>query len=279
MPIAGPVTAATIGFCDVEIACRNWNTGRSSAKSVAALMKSAMSLPLVKIPGWPCSSTARTPASALAPRSASAIAAYIATVRAFLRSGRRISMRRTRSATCVTIDESMRLRSIGLYVQPALREQLRLQCVPVEPPRAADVAERVDDAALHAFQAADVNVAVIVLQHAHDLVGALADAILHVRLRLLRHAREREVDVDEVLRQLHQRPEVRQLAVDARAEEQQQVAALVERAAPAAPFRHGAHGRRAGARADHHQRRSRVIRHQEARAVRADDPHLIADRA
>jgi hypothetical protein len=55
-------------------------------------MKSSMSLPLVKMPGWPVISTARTAGSACAALSASAIAWYIATVSAFFFSGRAISM-------------------------------------------------------------------------------------------------------------------------------------------------------------------------------------------
>jgi hypothetical protein len=54
-------------------------------------MKSSMSLPEVKMPGWPVISTARTARSAAA-RSASAMAWYIAMVSAFFFSGRAISI-------------------------------------------------------------------------------------------------------------------------------------------------------------------------------------------
>jgi hypothetical protein len=37
----------------------------------------------------------------------------------------------------------------------------------------------------------------LVAQAAHDVVAARADEVLHVLLGLARHAREREVDVDE----------------------------------------------------------------------------------
>jgi hypothetical protein len=55
-------------------------------------MKSSMSLPEVKMPGWPVISTARTAASARAATSASAMAWYMATVSAFFFSGRAISI-------------------------------------------------------------------------------------------------------------------------------------------------------------------------------------------
>ncbi len=63
---------------------------------------------------------------------------------------------------------------------------------------------------------------------------------------------------------------------DARAEEQRQRAAFVERDPAPPPFGHRAHRRRARARADHQQARARMIGHQERRAVRSDDLHLIA---
>src|SRR5690349_2620452 len=55
-------------------------------------MKSSMSLPDVKMPGCPVSSTARTAGSATAASIASAIARYIACVIAFFFSGRAISI-------------------------------------------------------------------------------------------------------------------------------------------------------------------------------------------
>ena len=55
-------------------------------------MKSSRSLPEVKMPGCPVINTARTVASAPAAMIASAIAWYMAWVRAFFFSGRAISM-------------------------------------------------------------------------------------------------------------------------------------------------------------------------------------------
>ena len=43
------------------------------------------------------------------------------------------------------------------------------------------------------------------------------------------------------------------------------------------PFGHRAHRRAAGAGADHHDVRARMVRHQEAGAERADHLHLVAD--
>jgi hypothetical protein len=75
-------------------------------------------------------------------------------------------------------------RSIRLDMEAALGQQLRLQRVPIETVIATDVAERLDDARLHALQAAEVDVAVVVLQHLRHLLGALANPVLHVALRL-----------------------------------------------------------------------------------------------
>ena len=95
MPMAAPVTAATTGFSQPASAFMNWNTG-DSAPSLpppgGRATKSSMSLPEVKMPGWPVISTARTVVSACAARSASAMAWYIATVSAFFFSGRAISI-------------------------------------------------------------------------------------------------------------------------------------------------------------------------------------------
>ncbi len=141
---------------------------------------------------------------------------------------------------------------------------------------ATDVAERGDYAFLHALQSAHVDIRLLIGQQLRHLVGARADHVLHVPLRLSRHAREREVDVDEILRQFHQRAEVRQFLGHACAEEQQQFTTLFQLAATAAVLGHRAHRRGACAGADHHQRRTRMIRHQERRAIRADHLHLIA---
>ena len=46
----GPFTAATIGFCAVLIALRNWNTGLVS-ECGGDFTKSSRSLPAVKISG------------------------------------------------------------------------------------------------------------------------------------------------------------------------------------------------------------------------------------
>ena len=84
-------TIATTGFSQASSACMNWNTGASASRGGRA-MKSSRSLPEVNTPGWPVISTARTLGSLLAARSASAIASYMAAVRAFFFSGRAISI-------------------------------------------------------------------------------------------------------------------------------------------------------------------------------------------
>ena len=89
--MAAPFTAATTGFSQASKACMNWNTGASASRGGRA-MKSSRSLPLVKMPGWPVISTARTAGSALAAVRASAMALYMAWVMAFFFSGRAISI-------------------------------------------------------------------------------------------------------------------------------------------------------------------------------------------
>ncbi len=71
MPTAKPSTAATIGFFAVEIASRKSMATRGPSPAAAAMAKSLMSLPLVKVPPAPVSRIARIEASA----SAAAIAA------------------------------------------------------------------------------------------------------------------------------------------------------------------------------------------------------------
>ena len=104
MPIAAPVTAATTGLSQSSSAFMKWATGVSPpipAPLGGRCMKSSMSLPEVKMPGWPVISTARTLASAVAAISASAIAVYIACVSAFFFSGRAISIVSTRFSVAV----------------------------------------------------------------------------------------------------------------------------------------------------------------------------------
>jgi hypothetical protein len=83
------VTAAITGLSQPISAFMKTNDGEAS-RLAGRLTKSSMSLPEVKIPGWPVSSTARP-----CPRAASNAAAswpYIACVIAFFFSGRAISI-------------------------------------------------------------------------------------------------------------------------------------------------------------------------------------------
>jgi len=89
---------------------------------------------------------------------------------------------------------------------------------------------------------------------------------------------ERQMDVDEVVRQTLQRPKIRQLFFGASAKKQHQFAAFeLARAAQAAPpFGHGTHGRTPRTRAYHDNVGARVVGHEETRAERPDDFHLVA---
>src|SRR5258708_20255280 len=95
MPIAGPPTAATIGFCSVGKVSKKRQLG--DFVPGGRFKKSDRSLPAVKQSLLPWISTLRTPGSASAAASASAICTYISAVIAFFLSSLASSMRATRS--------------------------------------------------------------------------------------------------------------------------------------------------------------------------------------
>ena len=68
----------------------------------------------------------------------------------------------------------------------ALRPQRGQQGVPVLAVTAARIAEGLVDARFHAFEAADVDVAVVVVEEPRDVIGAGANPVLHVLLRFVR---------------------------------------------------------------------------------------------
>ena len=117
-----------------------------------------------------------------------------------------------------------------------------------------------------------------ILQQACELRRGLAHRVLHIALRLAGRTRKRKVNVYEILRKLLQRPEIRQFLLGARAEEEHELAAFKLTTGPqaAAPFSHGAHGRAAGAGANHHDMAAGMIGHQKAAAKWADDLHGVA---
>src|SRR2546425_743039 len=95
MPIAGPPTAATIGFCRLGSTSKKRQLGDCAPGG--RFRKSERSLPAVKQSRLPCSRIARTSLSASAAASASASCTYISVVMAFFLSSRASSMRATRS--------------------------------------------------------------------------------------------------------------------------------------------------------------------------------------
>src|SRR5262245_11655042 len=102
MPTAGPPTAATSGLSSASMASKKRVLGEPLT-SGGRLRKSATSLPAQKQSGAPCSSTARTWASACAPASASASPAYMSWVSEFFFSGRASSTNATRLETLLLI--------------------------------------------------------------------------------------------------------------------------------------------------------------------------------
>src|SRR5882672_6547360 len=95
MPIAGPPTAATMGFESAGSTSKKRQLG--DFVPGGRLRKSDRSLPAVKQSRLPWMSTARASRSASAAASASAICTYISVVIAFFLSSRASSMRATRS--------------------------------------------------------------------------------------------------------------------------------------------------------------------------------------
>ena len=114
-------------------------------------------------------------------------------------------------------------------VAPAFAE-LGADVVPVGAVRFADRVERLVDAVLHALVAADVDERVVVLDQLREVIAAAADAVLDVLFLCARLAAKGELEVDQVVGQLLERPEIGQLALGPRAEEQPDMAAVVGRA-------------------------------------------------
>src|SRR5436190_7333338 len=134
----------------------------------------------------------------------------------------------------------------------------------------ADVVKRLRNACFHPLQPADIDVAVLVAKQPCHLRRSLSNQVLYILLLFSGNAREREIDIDERLRQFHQRSEIRKLIRRTRTEEQHQLPAIVFfETAP--PFGHRTHWRRPRSCADHQETRSRMIRHQKARTERSND--------
>src|SRR5438067_9704067 len=124
MPIAGPPTAATIGFCSAGRVSKKLQLGDLAPGG--RLRKSERSLPAVKQSRLPCSSTARTFGSASAAASASAICTYISVVMAFFLSSRASSMCATRplvsARTKLVVLHSLAQRELGELAGGGVRQ-------------------------------------------------------------------------------------------------------------------------------------------------------------
>src|ERR1700722_6532828 len=116
--------------------------------------------------------------------------------------------------------------SIRFQMQPSVLLERRPDRLPIEPGLQSNVAQRQHHAFLHRLEAADVEIRVRISDQRSEIRRALAHEILHVALGLAWCAAEGEVDVDEVLRQIAERPEIRKLLPSTGAEEQHQLAAL-----------------------------------------------------
>lgn len=99
--------------------------------------------------------------------------------------------------------------SIGFRVPAPFALQRGADRFPRQPYVLRSVIEREHDALLDALQAADVEVRVGVLLQRNQIGGTFAHQFPSVVHGMPRGAREREVAVDEILRQVPQRSEVR----------------------------------------------------------------------
>ena len=169
--------------------------------------------------------------------------------------------------------------AVGFQMQPSVALERRPEGLPIEAGLQRDVAQREHHAFFHRLEAADVEIGVRIGDQRGEIGRPLAHQVLHVALGLVGRAAEGEVDVDEVLGQIAERPEIRQLLLGAGAEEQHQLAALefarLAQAAP--PLGHRSHRRASGAGADHHDRALRMVGHQEAQAERPGHLDFVAD--
>src|SRR5260221_872466 len=141
MPIAGPPTAATIGFCSVGKVSKKRQLG--DFVPGGRFRKSDRSLPAVKQSLLPWISTLRTPGSASAAASASAICTYISVVIAFFLSSLASSMLATRSfvsaRTKLVVLHLLAQRELGELAGGGVRH-LRNEHHDVGHPRLSDLA-------------------------------------------------------------------------------------------------------------------------------------------
>src|ERR687888_200416 len=117
MPIAGPATAATIGFAS-DGSVRKRCAAAGSCPAGRGFRKSARSLPALKHARVPWSSTARTFGASAAAASASPSWRYISAVKAFFFSGRSSPIR----ATASRVSARTKLVVFHLLPQRQLRE-------------------------------------------------------------------------------------------------------------------------------------------------------------
>src|SRR5262249_26494176 len=169
--------------------------------------------------------------------------------------------------------------SVSLEMQTTVTLERGADGFPIKPGLNSDVAQGEDHASLHRFQAADVEIGVRVNDELGEIGRPFAHHVLHVALGLAGGAAEGEIDVDEVLGQIAERPEIRQLFRGAGAEEQHELAALelagLAQAPP--PLGHRPHRRASGAGADHDDRALRMVRHEKTHAERPRRLDLVAD--
>gem|GEM_PF-3754725 len=115
----------------------------------------------------------------------------------------------------------MGLSLVCFQVQSALAFHVRAHAVPGKTGLLRDIVQRQDHAFFHIPQAADVKVAIRVVDQTGQVGGAFAHHVLYVLFGLIGDARESEVYIDKIMRQIFQRAEIGQFFARTRAEEQQ----------------------------------------------------------
>src|SRR5271155_3572461 len=116
--------------------------------------------------------------------------------------------------------------SVGFQMEPSVALERRSDSLPIEPGLRGDVAQREHHAFLHRLESADIEIGVRIGDERREVGRPLTHHVLHVTLGLTGRAAEGEVDVDEVLRQITERPEIRQLLLGSGAKEQHQLATV-----------------------------------------------------
>src|SRR5690606_22231326 len=100
-------------------------------------------------------------------------------------------------------------------MQPPLRLELRMNFRPVAPCSLYDILKGFKYAGFHSLEATNEDAGVGVIDKLKDISSPFADQVLHIFLGFVCGSRQRQVDIDKVFGQVHERAEVRQFSLGA----------------------------------------------------------------